>query len=172
MSTRHVRPIRIDGDIAFVQLTKGMEAIVDASDVHLIDQWNWYADVQSNGRVYARRNVSIGGRGGPKQAIFMHVAVAGAIPGMQIDHNDGSTLNNRRRNLRHSTRSQNIANSKLRVDNTVGFKGVYRRKNRWSAQITKNGERLYLGSFKTPKLAHQAYIEAAQTLFGEFARSS
>lgn len=30
------RPIRIDGDVAYIPLTKGYEAIIDAAYVHLV----------------------------------------------------------------------------------------------------------------------------------------
>ena len=36
MASREIRPIRVEGNIAYVPLTKGCEALIDAADVPLI----------------------------------------------------------------------------------------------------------------------------------------
>lgn len=46
------RPIRIEGDIAYIPLTRGYTAMVDAEDAHLVATQNWCANVQGD-RVYA-----------------------------------------------------------------------------------------------------------------------
>lgn len=46
------RPIRIEGDIAYIPLTRGYTAIVDAEDAHLVSTQNWSANVHG-GRAYA-----------------------------------------------------------------------------------------------------------------------
>jgi hypothetical protein len=46
------RPIRIEGDIAYIPLTRGYTAMVDAEDAHLVSTRNWCANVH-RGRVYA-----------------------------------------------------------------------------------------------------------------------
>ena len=38
-----IRQIRVDGNIAYVPLTRGYEAVIDAADVPLVEGWNWYA---------------------------------------------------------------------------------------------------------------------------------
>ena len=54
---------------------------------------------------------------------------------------------------------------------TSGFLGVYFNKinNKFIAQITINRKGIYLGSFKTPELAYEAYINKKRELhpFGE-----
>ena len=40
---KKVRPIRIEGDLAYVPLTRGYEAVIDAGDVSLVEGFNWYA---------------------------------------------------------------------------------------------------------------------------------
>jgi hypothetical protein len=90
-----------------------------------------------------------------------------------IDHRDGNSLNNRWRNLRLTTRSNNAANRRRLRSNTSGFKGVVfnRQRGNWKAQITKEGRRYYLGSYATAEKAHAAYVAKARELFGEFART-
>ena len=90
-----------------------------------------------------------------------------------IDHRDGNPLNNRWRNLRLSTRSENSANRPRDVSNTSGFKGVSfdRRRGNWIARIRKDARDYFLGRFATAEEAHEAYVAAARLLFGEFART-
>lgn len=97
--------------------------------------------------------------------------MTGKWPNKRIDHKNNNPTDNRWRNLRFATHGQNIANSKLRKDNTCGLKGVTRQyKNRFAAQIQRNGRHMYLGYFKTAEEAHAAYVRAAKKLFGSYAR--
>ncbi len=90
-----------------------------------------------------------------------------------IDHRDGDPTNNRWRNLRRATRSQNNANSCRPRHNSSGFKGVcfHRVARKWQASIGKDRRTIYLGLFATKEDAHAAYVAAAHKLFGEFART-
>lgn len=92
-------------------------------------------------------------------------------PTKDVDHYDKNRSNNAIKNLREATESQNIANSKVRKDNTSGYKGVYfyKASKKWKAQIQANKIKIHLGYFNTPQEAHAAYCKAAQELFGEFA---
>lgn len=164
-----VRDIRIEGDVAFVQLTKGYEAIIDVADVALVSGRNWQASVEPNGQVYAICTVKQNGR---KKTVRMHRLIAGASGELDVDHRDVNGLNNRRANLREASRSSNKANSRLSKRNTSGLKGVRRSGAKWRAAIRKNGKHISLGYFEDPNDAHQAYVEAAQTHFGEFARAA
>jgi len=85
---------------------------------------------------------------------------------VMVDHINGDRSDNRIANLRNSTRSQNLAN--CRTSPRSGFKGASKIKNRWQANIRKDGVKIYLGSFKTPEDAHEAYCKAAKELHGDF----
>src|SRR5262245_53364654 len=51
--------------------------------------------------------------------------MTGAWPVGEPDHKNGIPADNRWRNLRPATKSQNNANSKLRSNSTSGHKGIY-----------------------------------------------
>jgi len=96
--------------------------------------------------------------------------------GMQIDHINGDPTDNRKCNLRECTQSQNNANSKIRSDNTSGYKGVILDKravkkgyrNVWLARIRPQGKLIHIGAFETRKQAYRAYCEKAKEYYGEF----
>jgi hypothetical protein len=96
--------------------------------------------------------------------------LTGKWPIGEVDHIDTDGGNNVWTNLRESTRRQNASNTRTKSTNTSGFKGVSRTRKRWMATITVNYRMTYLGTFDTKEEAHEAYVEAAKRLHGEFAR--
>ena len=94
------------------------------------------------------------------------------FPANQIDHINGNKSDNRIKNLREATNSQNRANSK--TTNKHGVKGVrklpwMKESDRcWQAQITHNKKVIYLGCYNTKEEAHSVYVNAAKKLHGDF----
>lgn len=89
---------------------------------------------------------------------------------VRLDHANGDGLDNRRENIRVCTAAQNSWNSKVRVDNTSGNKGVtfVRSTGRYMARIGVAGSRICLGTFPTMSEASAAYNEASVRFHGEF----
>jgi len=89
----------------------------------------------------------------------------GEWPKQGIDHIDRNPLNNRIENLRDVPQSENKQNQLVNKNNKTGLKGVWKVHNvksgAWIAQITHKGKNIYLGYFKTPEAAHEAYCKAA-----------
>jgi hypothetical protein len=162
--TKIKRPIRICGDVAYVPLTQGYEAIIDAADVPLVEGFNWNAGFGGN-NVYARRTVG-------NSCVLLHRAIMKEPFGLSIDHIDGDGLNNRRCNMRIATHSQNMHNMRINKANTSGLKGVDLVSGKWRARIKLNGNRIYLGQFASPEEAHAAYCAASEKYHGEFGRTS
>lgn len=170
MAKHHVRDILVIGNLAFVALTQGRVAIVDAADAHLVSGDNWQACIHPTNN-YAGRSQWAGDR---YVKIKMHRVLMDAPDGLQVDHIDGDGLNNRRCNLRLVTNMQNCWNQRVAVNNTSGYRGVsfHTRRACWQANIRVNGKLKHLGRFETSKDASAAYDAAALKAFGEFARIS
>jgi hypothetical protein len=98
----------------------------------------------------------------------------GKWPGVDVDHRDLDKANDRWRNLRLATGSQNRGNIRAQANNEIGLKGVSRvtksKTKPFKAQIQIAGHKRNLGHFKTAGEAHAVYLRAARSAFGEFAR--
>lgn len=132
-----------------IPLTNGGEAIVDDDMYVQLAKFKWRRDACG----YARRQTS---KGGLARAIFVHQVV---LPGHSVvDHINQNKLDNRRENLRPSTKQKNAVNSKRRVTNTSGYKNVTQFKpyNRWRAHVTRNYKHIHLGLFDQKEQAAQA----------------
>jgi len=137
--------------------------LIDREDLEKINYTLWYKQTDRNGYVINGFSEKL------------HRIIMNAPKGVIIDHINGNTLDNRKCNLRICTHSQNSCNSKRRVDNTSGYKGVTFRKgsktNKWAAHIGINGVNKALGCYPTPEEAYAAYCKAAKELHGEFANT-
>lgn len=154
--------ITADETIARIPLSRGMFAIVDRVDLHLVRGRKWHA-CERNRVWYASSYAS--------KPPLMHRLILDAPENVKVDHRDGDGLNNTRANLRLATHAENMRNSRLKVSNTSGFRGVYFHKQRgkWRATIRAGARRLSLGMFDTAEEAAIAYDRAAVIEHGEFA---
>lgn len=168
MAAKPIRQIRIEGQIAYVTLTKGHTAVIDAADADFVGIFNWWAQEMPHA-VYAARTTP---RGEGKKKIFLHRYLMRPPEGMDVDHIDGDGMNNRRSNLRVATRHENACNQKIRAANTSGFKGVSFEKftGRWAASICSNNKYKRIGRFDTVDEAGAAYAEWSRSLHGRFGR--
>lgn len=96
----------------------------------------------------------------------------GPIPaGMEVDHINGDTLDNRIANLRLASHAQNGHNTGLRRNNKSGVKGVswVASRQKWVATITENGKMRSLGRFEDFDDAVAARRTAEEAYHGSFA---
>jgi hypothetical protein len=171
-------------------------AIVDDEDYEKVceaikyksgKEGKWYVHTPAGTEPYA---VS-----GCRYKSIHRVVMNNPAKGMDVDHINGDTLNNRKENLRVCTRSQNAQNKEVRADSSTGMKGVYKIKKparkkyvskktgevryhesmsekRFRAYIgnpEKPNRKIHLGAFLTKEEAAIAYDKKAIELFGEFA---
>lgn len=85
-------------------------AIVDDDMFEHLNQWKWKAKPNGNGtHIYAVRDVYV--QGGSTTTVRMHRYVIGYAGPLDVDHRNRITLDNRKDNLRVTTRSINIKNT-------------------------------------------------------------
>lgn len=97
----------------------------------------------------------------------------GSWPAEEIDHKNGTPGDDRLENLRIATRCENCRNTKIRSNNSSGFKGVSwdKANGKWVARVREpDGAYKNLGRFKNPTEAALAYNIAATKYYGEFAK--
>ncbi|MCC0067103.1 MAG: HNH endonuclease [Rhodovulum sp.] len=112
--------------------------------------------------------ITVDGRSyGAHRLAFLYMI--GEWPKGQIDHCDRDRRNNRWGNLRPASHSQNCSNRSVFASSGTGIKGVRRRGNKFCAQIRRNGQTEYLGTFVTAAEAAVAFNRAARELHGAFA---
>lgn len=164
-----LREIRICGDIAFIPLTKGYEAVIDAADVSLVADRFWLVRISGQTGYAQSADYSTG----KCKTLLLHRVLLGAPDEFLVDHIDGDGLNNRRANLRLCNRSQNAQNRAAPSHSSSGIKGVCwnARDQRWRAHIQVSPTlRLHLGNFLSKDAAAAAYAAAAVKYHGDFAK--
>lgn len=158
-----------DGQARLIPLTQGKFALVDDEDYERLNQFKWYAGKYKY-RYYAARTHKL-------KTITMAREIMDAPKGLQVDHRNHNTLDNRRKNLRLCTNSQNQHNrapNKKNPDSSVPFskhKGVSwsSTAKKWVVHIRHNSKKTYLGRYADEKEAARVYDVKARELFGDFA---
>lgn len=137
----------------FIELTNGGKTKVDDDLYEYLSSLNWQLSPQG----YACRSSVKDG------VILMHRVIVNANRGEIVDHINQNKLDNQKINLRVVNRSKNSINSKMRENNTSGFRHVTWRKDtkKWLAQVMRNYRNYNLGSFDFPEdaaLAAEKFI--------------
>lgn len=83
-----------------------------------------------------------------------------------IDHINGNKTDNRITNLKDCENRENQQNQKRHREGKLVGANYHKRSNVWRSRIKINGKQLYLGSFKTEKEAHEAYLIKLSELKG------
>lgn len=145
----------------YIKLTQNKKAIVDDKDYPILSQYKWLAHKTYGGIFYVEKKLS------KNKMISMHRFLLKPRKNQEIDHINRNGLDNRRKNLRICTRGENLSNRGLFKNNTSGYTGIYRSKNKkkWNSYIGFNNKNIYLGAFKTKKLASEAYLKKKKELW-------
>lgn len=99
---------------AEIILSNGYVTVVDASYLRLLKLYRWHGK-KCNGGVYAARSTTKKANGQRKTyTILMHRFIMNAPKGLQVDHINGDTLDNRRHNLELVTPEENLRREGLR----------------------------------------------------------
>ena len=98
--------------------------------------------------------------------------MTGEWPKRCIDHVNGNPKDNRWKNLRGATHTQNMRNRKIGENNSSQFKGVYlpKGKTKWVARVHHEGKTKHLGCFDCEHEAALAYNQYVMDYHGQYAR--
>lgn len=88
---------------------------------------------------------------------LLWAAWSGSQPPETIDHIDRDPSNDCINNLREATPMLNQQNRRVSKNNTSGFTGVVRSREKWKAAISVKNKIKYLGVYKTKEDAQKAY---------------
>lgn len=146
--------------------SNGAVVIVDAEDYDKLSKIKWRLVNQGNTQ-YAVSGKRVNRK---VKRIFMHRVIMNTPKGFCTDHVNHNGLDNRKKNLRICTNSQNQMNKIKNNQCALKYKGVWKSKyNKWIANLELNGKGIYLGTFNTEVEAALAYNTGALRYFGEFA---
>lgn len=162
--------IHNDGITTIIAYHKGerMEILIDTEDWPKVEPFSWHVE-KAKKTFYAKTLTGMWASKN-KRGLRLHTLLYPDAE--QVDHMDHNGLNNRKNNLRSSTRQQNNWNrTKNQKPTSSKFIGVSYDKSRkkWQAGIKFNGKRIALGRFDTPEEAARVRDTKALELFGEFA---
>lgn len=154
------RPLRIEGDVAYVPLSSGRHAIVDASLADLVGRYNW---ADNNGYAVTWDSER-------KRTVRMHRLVAGLLDNSHpfVDHINGDGRDNRLANLRTCTQAENCRNQK--PNHGRRFKGTYKMGRSWRAQVFSDGVPIYVDGIGSELQAALEHDRLALLHHGKFAR--
>ncbi len=147
-----------------IETSRGLYATIDTIDFDLVTKYTWYAQPcnKDKQKFYAIRTY-IDYSTGKKHHESMHSLIFAQdrilLPGKEIDHWDNDGLNQRRDNLRDSTRRQNLYNKKSIPNSSSDYKGVHKLKHKrgYSVQIMFEDNQVRLGTYLDEIEAGTAY---------------
>ena len=158
----------LSGDVGICYVEQG-KFLFDKEDYELIKDYCW----RINTKGYVQTTNADSGK-----AMMFHRFVMGAYDdekynNIDIDHKDLNPLNNQKENLRFATRSQNNMNRSLQSNNTSGAAGVQKIKYKsgkikWTAQVSVNNNKIWLGTFDNYEDAVRARRSGEQKYYKEF----
>lgn len=142
----------------------------DFSSDGVCNRWNSKYAGKNAGSVAISGHINVGIL---NKKVYAHRIIWKMLTGeepAQVDHRNNVGNDNRLRNLRSATDTQNKGNSKCRKNNSVGLKGVRLSciPGKFNASMSQHRKKVHLGTFDTPEAAHRAYCKAAKAYFGEF----
>jgi hypothetical protein len=98
-----------------------------------------------------------------------YLYMTGEFPQGHIDHRNRNKTDNSWKNLKVVTHQENMQNNtNPRKHGTLGYRGVYKRKDKFGAKIVHNKKQIHLGFFNTVQEAANAYAKAKPLIHTNF----
>ena len=150
-ATKKYNSFKFDNDVCYGTDSKGLVFIIDAEDYNKVKDICWV--VSEDGRVSGRYN---------GKNVRLHRHILNAPTGTIVDHINHNPSDNRKKNLRYVTKSQNAMNRPS--------SGITKSSNgKYYARIGKDYKGIYLGCFNSFDEARKARLNAEEKYFGEYA---
>ena len=154
---------RSDGSTGYGQLPDGTVFMFDRDRFAAIRAYNWYRNYND-----PEKPLYIINHLGKK----LHDYLVDCPKGLEVDHINLNTLDNRLCNLRIVTHQQNQCNQPLQKNNTSGVSGVsyYPPRKKYRARIKIGQHDIHLGYFEVFEQAVQARNVGMECMFGKYGR--
>ena len=139
----------------------GAKFIFDKDDYERIRDYTWYQNDQGYMMAYVN-----GGH------IIQHRYVMCCSDDRIIDHINNNRTDNRKSNLRYTTKQLNGINRGANKNNNTGVKGVsyVEKHNHYAARIMVDGTNIHIGVYDTLAEAKYAREQKELEIFGEYAQ--
>lgn len=146
------------------------EFYFDLEDYDKIKDYTWHEGRKKKDQGYLVANRELPKTPDGKRHVEIFIFHRLIVPYELVDHANQNKLDNRKKNLRECTQSQNMMNVALKNNNTSGITGVTKTGNGWLARINPSkGKRITLGWFKNKEDAIISRLKAEKEYYGEFA---
>lgn len=148
---------------------KEYSVLIDEKDLEKVNKYKWFLDTKLY--VYAHRKNSKG----KDSTIKLHRLIMNCPKGKEVDHINHNTLDNRRKNLRICTHTENMSNSPKGKGKSSKFKCVQYRPNcklKWEARFSQQGKYKRIGLFSTEIIAAIAYDIYCKKIQKDFANTN
>lgn len=158
LANRKQNKYEFEGSLGIGYTSKNEKFYFDSEDYDKIKDFCWY--INNNGYVVCKRD----------KIYLLHRVILNSAQELEIDHINHIKTDNRKKNLRICSSSENKMNQGCQVNSTSGVRGVYWYSNiqKWSAEIVVNKQKFFLGLFNKKEEAIIARKEAEKKYYGNF----
>lgn len=151
-----LKRIKIDKTPIEIEFINGEICLIDRGDLLLFSSYKWFLKYDTPTHIYLVRNPEIDE---PNKIITFHRTIMELSSGLEVDHINRNTLDNRKDNLRIVTHQINMWNRKKLLTASSKYRGVSISNERglWCSYIKYKGKTKNLGRFKNQIEAAIAY---------------
>jgi hypothetical protein len=142
-------------------------AVVDKKYFKFVNKKKWFLSSSGRPICYSTHHTKE-----KRSSIPLHRFIIGETKeGLQVDHINKNPLDNRRKNLRVVSSSQNMMNREKQINNKSGFKGVswHKASNKWRATIIINKKQTTIKTCQNIIEAVYSYDVECEKLHGKYA---
>lgn len=139
-----------------IPLTQGRETLVDQDIASELGKTNWHLLKNKANNGYAKDS----------KGNLIHRVIMEAPFGMEVDHINGNSLDNRRSNLRVCTSRENQQNRHYHRSGRLVGATFHKLSGKWQCVMNIDGKPKHIGLYKTEFEAHEAYKDELKKIAG------